>query len=197
MTTSQHRKLGWGVLTEYASYAKKIVHVYVCKRTLKAIFIIMAIFNLSHTVTVGFLASACGLIRMLKTPKFNKEYLQKALLNNHGQNILYIGMGCVGTTNFLFFAPLILYFFYGLAEFYNQMFPAASGKIKGYVDTIRNNRWYFMETKSKLEIIYFIYLLVTIPIDFGRILKCLLIGQYNMLKFRVTPETAHAAKNIN
>lgn len=81
----------------------------------KAAFIVMAMFNMSYTILVGFMASFCGLIRMLKTPQFNKEYLQKALMNTHGQNILYIGMGCVGHTNFLFFAPLMLYFFYGLA----------------------------------------------------------------------------------
>ena len=127
---------------------KKMPPIYLAETAFKAAFIVMAVFNMSYTITVGFLASLCGLIRMLKTPQFNKEYLQKALLNPHGQNILYIGMGCVGNTNFLFFAPLILYFFYGLAEFYNQMFPAGAGagspKIKGYVDTIRNNRWYFM-----------------------------------------------------
>lgn len=94
---------------------KKIPLIYVAETALKAVFIFMAIFNMSYTVTAALLASACGLIRMLKMPKFSKEYLQRALLNNHGQNILYIGMGCVGATNFLFFAPLILYFFYGLA----------------------------------------------------------------------------------
>ena len=107
-------------------------------------------------------------------------------------------MGCIGSTNFLFYAPLALYFFYGLAEFYNQKMPGAiSPKIKEAVDVIRTNRWLFMEAKSRIEIIYFIYLLITIPIDFSRILKCVLIGQYNMLKYRVSPETQHAAKNIN
>jgi hypothetical protein len=38
---------------------------------------------------------------------------------------------------------------------------------------------------------------VTIPLDFSRILKCLLIAQFNMLKFQITPETRHAATNIN
>jgi hypothetical protein len=28
-------------------------------------------------------------------------------------------------------------------------------------------------------------------------MKCLLIGQYNMLRYRVCPETQHAATNIN
>ena len=107
-------------------------------------------------------------------------------------------MGCVGSTNFLFYAPLVLYFFYALAEFYNQRMPGAiSPKIKETVDVMRHNRWLFMEGKSRIEIIYFVYLLITIPIDFSRILKCLLIGQYNMLKFRVSMETQHAAKNIN
>ena len=40
-------------------------------------------------------------------------------------------------------------------------------------------------------------MLLTIPIDFSRILKCLLIGQFNMLKYRMTNETRHAAANIN
>lgn len=42
-----------------------------------------------------------------------------------------------------------------------------------------------------------IYLIVTTPLDFSRILKALLIGQFNLLKFRVTAETKHAATNIN
>lgn len=94
---------------------RKIPTIYLAESAFKAAFIGMAVFNMSYTITVGLIASLCGLIRMLKTPQFSKDYLQRALMNNHGQNILYIGMGCVGHTNFLFFAPLILYFFYGLA----------------------------------------------------------------------------------
>lgn len=94
---------------------KKIPPIYLAETAFKAAFIVMSIFNMNYTITVGLLASACGLIRMLKTPQFNKQYLERVLRNNHGQNVLFLGMGCVGTTNFLFFAPLILYFFYGLA----------------------------------------------------------------------------------
>jgi hypothetical protein len=131
---------------------KKLPPIYLAETAFKAAFIVMSIFNLSYTIVVGLLASACGILRMLKTPQFNKQYLEKVLRNSHGQNILYLGMGCVGNTNFLFFAPLILYFFYGLSEFYNQMVPAGAGssKLRGYVDQIRNNRFYFMETKSRL-----------------------------------------------
>lgn len=181
------------------SRAKQITPIYMAETALKAAYLVMAPFNLPYTIIVGLLASLCGLFRMLKKPELNKAYLQKALMNNHGQNILYLGMGSVGVANFLFYSPIMLYFFYGLAEFYNLKFPGATGnaKIHGYVDQIRNNRWYFMETKSRLEILCFVYLLITIPIDFGRILKCLLIGQYNMLRYRVTAETKHAATNIN
>jgi len=45
--------------------------------------------------------------------------------------------------------------------------------------------------------LYFVYLLITIPIDFSRIFKCLIIGQYNLLRYRVTQETRYAATNIN
>lgn len=88
--------------------------VYPIETGLKFLFIVMAIFNLNHTITVGFIASLLGLLRMLKTPQFNREYLQRVLMNPHGQNILYIGMGCIGYINFLFYAPLILYFGYSL-----------------------------------------------------------------------------------
>lgn len=120
-------------------------------------------------------------------------------MNHHGQNVLYLGMGAAGQPNFLFYAPLLLYFFYGLAEFYNQLYPQNTGnpKLRGYVEQVRTHKWFFMETKSRLEIIYFVYLLVTIPLDFSRILKCLLMGQYNMLRYRATQETRHAATSIN
>ena len=72
-------------------------------------------------------------------------------MNPHGQNIMYIGMGCIGHTNFLFYAPLVLYFFYGLAEFYKQKMPGAiSPKILEKVEAIRHNKWYFMEAKSRI-----------------------------------------------
>lgn len=81
---------------------------------LKFLFIFMAIFNMNYTIIVGSVASLMGMLRMLKTIQFNKEYLQKVLTNAHGQNLLYIGMGSIGYVNFLFYAPLILYFAYAL-----------------------------------------------------------------------------------
>lgn len=75
----------------------------------------MGVINLPYTVLVGVVTSVCGVVRILKTPQFNKEYLQKVLLNAHGQNLIYLGMGFIGFTNFLYFAPIMLYFLYGLA----------------------------------------------------------------------------------
>lgn len=94
---------------------QQVKGIYLVETGFKAGFILMAILNLPYTTLVGLLASVCGLLRMLKIPQLNKEYLQKVRTNPHGQNLLYIGMGCMGPTNFLFFAPLALYFFYGLA----------------------------------------------------------------------------------
>ena len=131
--------------------AQNINTIYYVETCLKVLFIFMAIFNLPYTIIVGFLASLCGLLRIVKNPQLNREYLQKALMNPHGQNILYIGMGCMGQSNFLFFAPLILYFFFALAEFYNQKMPGAiSPKVNDLVNQIRQHRWTFMESKSRL-----------------------------------------------
>lgn len=45
------------------------------------------------------------------------------LLNNHGQNLMYIGIGAMGYVNFLYYAPLILFFAFGVAEYVNQKYP--------------------------------------------------------------------------
>ena len=125
---------------------------YLVESALKLVFIVMAIFNMNFTMTVGFIASFLGMIRMWKAVEFNKMYLQKILMNPHGQNILYIGMGAIGYSNFLFYAPLVLYFGYGLIELYNMKFPneKANPKLKPYIDSIRNNKFYIMEGKSRL-----------------------------------------------
>ena len=54
---------------------KKLPPIYLAESAFKAAFIVMSIFNLSYTIVVGLLASACGIFRMLKTPQFNKLYL--------------------------------------------------------------------------------------------------------------------------
>ena len=46
--------------------------IYLVESGFKFAFILMAILNTSHTIMVGFLASLCGLLRMLKTPQLNK-----------------------------------------------------------------------------------------------------------------------------
>lgn len=181
--------------------ANKPTPLYQLQTLLKAVFIVMAIFNLQYTLLIGFLVSACGIYRLLKTPQFNKQYLQSVLLRPHGQNILYIGMGLAGNANFLYYSPLILYFFYGLAEYFKMQYNKSENpQIKNllpYVQKIRSQRDLFMKTKSKLEIIYCIFLLITIPIDFSRILKCLLITQYNMLLYQINWYTKDAASYIN
>jgi hypothetical protein len=120
----------------------------------KFAFIVFSVMRHDYALIIGLLASAFGLVRMLKMPQLNKNYLQKALTNSHGQNIFYIGMGFLGYTNFLFTAPLMLYFAYSLVEFYNQMFPLAVNSppstLQSFISTIRNNRFYIMEGKSRL-----------------------------------------------
>ena len=51
---------------------QQLHNIYLAETGFKAAFIFMAIFNLSYTILIGFLASLCGLIRMLKTPQMNK-----------------------------------------------------------------------------------------------------------------------------
>jgi hypothetical protein len=85
----------------------------------------MALLNTTGTVLVALIVTLIAILRVCKRPQFNRDYAQKVLLNNHGQNLMYIGVGAMGYTNFLYYAPLILFFLFGIAEFLNQKYPNA------------------------------------------------------------------------
>ena len=51
------------------------VKLYPIENILKLAFIPMSLFNLNHTVTIAIVVSVLALLRMLKMPQFNKEYL--------------------------------------------------------------------------------------------------------------------------
>jgi hypothetical protein len=105
-------------------------------------------------------------------------------MNNHGQNLLYLSFGAVGSVNYLYYAPIVLFFGYGIVEFLKIKYP--QNGFNGYVDLIRNNKFFVFEAKGKLEIILFVYLLATLPIDFmGRIVKVVLIGQLLLMKYKI------------
>lgn len=87
---------------------------YPIETLLKAVFLITSLLNTQYTLLVAFAASAIGLLRVCKTPQFNKEYLVKVVLNNHGQNVFYIIFGTMGFINYLYYAPIALFFAYGI-----------------------------------------------------------------------------------
>ena len=83
----------------------------------------MSIFNTSFTLLVAFAGSLIGVMRVFKTIEFTKAFLQKVLLNNHGQNIMYITFGMSGQVNYLYYAPIVLFFGYGIAEYVKIKYP--------------------------------------------------------------------------
>ena len=91
-----------------------ITIAYPIETILKLVFITLSPFNVRFTLIAAFLASLVGLLRVLKTPQFNKEYLGKVFQNNHGQNLLYISFGSMGFVNYLYYAPIVLFFAYGI-----------------------------------------------------------------------------------
>lgn len=51
---------------------------------------------------------------------------------------------------------------------------------------IRNNKYFVFETKAKLEIIFLVYLILTLPFDFfGRAIKVFLLGQLLIVKYKM------------
>ena len=126
-----------------------LVHtLYTAETVLKAVFIPMALFGLPYSILVGCLASLIALYRVLKTFQVSREFLTRVVTNNHGQNLLYLTLGLMGSCNMLFFAPIMLFFGFGLVEFAKIRYPQS--KYSHYVEEIRNDRQAIMDCKGKL-----------------------------------------------
>lgn len=157
----------------------------------------MSLFNLSYTLIVAFLASLLGLIRVCKIPQFNKEYLARAITNNHGQNILYISVGCMGFVNYLYYAPIVLFFAFNIVEFVKIKFPGSNFNVL-YGDMIRHYKFYVYEGKCRIEMVFLAYCVVTLPLDFlGRAIKVFVLAQMFLVKYRINNEFRYACVSVN
>jgi hypothetical protein len=66
-----------------------------------------------------------------------------------------------------------------------------------WVQAIRDNRLAILVYKGKLEFMYEILLLCTLPFDFGLILSLVMLGQYMLLKHKLTAEFKYTMYDIN
>lgn len=175
---------------------KPIPFPYLVETLLKVVFLVMSLFNLKYTLVVAFSASIFGLLRVLKRPQFNKEYLARVLTNNHGQNLLYISIGSLGFINYLYYAPIVLFFAYNIIEFVKIKFPASS--FNAYGDVIRYNKFYVYEGKCKIELAFLAYCIVTLPFDLmGRLIKIFIMAQFLLVKYRLNNEFRYACTSVN
>lgn len=67
-----------------------------------------------------------------------------------------------------------------------------------YVNLVRNQKFYVMEGKAKLEIVYFIFLICTLPFGFmQRLMKVFILGQYLLMKYRISNEFRYGCSDIH
>lgn len=67
-----------------------------------------------------------------------------------------------------------------------------------YINLVRNQKFYVMEGKAKLEIVYFIFLICTLPFGFmQRLMKVFILGQYLLMKFRISNEFRYGCSDIH
>ena len=59
--------------------AELFLKLYPLENILKLAFLPMSLLNLDYTVAVAIAVSVLALLRMLKTPQINKEYLAYAI----------------------------------------------------------------------------------------------------------------------
>ena len=157
----------------------------------------MSLFNLNYTLFVALAASVMALFRVVGKPQFNQEYLAKVLMNNHGQNILYIALGSLGFVNYLFYSPIVLFFCFNLMEFVRIRFPTIVFN-QEYGAWISHNKFYVYEGRCRLELAFLFYCIVTLPLDFmQRAIKVFVVAQFILVKYRINPECREACRQLN
>lgn len=87
---------------------------------LKASFIFCAVLQISITWAIATVVCLLAIYRQLKTPAWNKEYAKRVFENEFAHNLLYIcGFIFVNSFKVLYYIPLILHFWIGIAEYLN------------------------------------------------------------------------------
>lgn len=98
--------------------------------------------------------------------------------------------------NYLFYAPIVIFFAYNIIEFIKIKFPANS--FNAYGDVIRYNKFYVYEGKCKAEIIFLVYCICTLPLDLmGRAIKVFIMAQFLMVKYRLSNEFRYSCTSMN
>ena len=146
----------------------------------------MSLLNLPLTLMVALAASVLAVLRVCKNPSASQLYIQRVLATNHGQNLLYIATGMIGFTNYLFYAPIVIFFAYAVVEFVKIKYPLSG--MSAYADIIRNNKNAVLECKAYLELIWVGYLVVTLPLGFiSRAVKAYITAQVLIVKYGLSP----------
>lgn len=120
--------------------------------------------------------------------------------NQFGLTLFYLAMLATqhSTRTYLFYAPISLLFFLGVVEYLNlkhrEQIPTSYLPL---IQTIRENKKAIYVAKGKLEFLYEILLVCTLPFDFQLILSVVMLGQYLFLKHKISEDFKWAMYDIN
>lgn len=130
--------------------------------------------------------------RKQKGIRFDRAYLNDALRNEYGLNVLFIlSFVSLSSKSIFFYAPLIIHFVIGINEalslFWNNN-PILLKYAPNLIASIKNMKKYLMVFKSKIEFIYFIVSIVLTLLNFSRLFSLLIYGQFVILKLRTSQD---------
>lgn len=173
---------------------------YYAEGVLKIAFIVCAILVQGYATKIAFMACLMGFFRQTGLPQWNPDYGKKALENEFLQNLFYMIPFAFfpGQQSMIFFMPLAIHFWIGIAEFINLKLPAINAKIAKYVDFTRQNRRSLMHLKCKMEIYQFGFLILFMFIGGGSNLILLIFyGNFLKTKWMINSLTKTAFSEIN
>lgn len=122
-------------------------------------------------------------------------------MNQFGMNILYFTMLALqqAPRTYLFYAPITIHFFIGIVEYLNmrQKKLVEVMRLDDFVTTVRENRNMLLVFRGKLEFLYEMLLIFTIPFDISVLLPAVMLAQYMILKHKISVEFRYAMHDMN
>lgn len=161
---------------------------------LKIAFIITAFLMPGYANMIAFIICILGFFRRTGRPRWNAEYGRIALENDFIQNIFYMVPFAFfpGQKNLMYFLPLGIHFWIGVAEFIKMRLNSVYLKLKKYVDFTIDNKHNLMYQKAKIEIMLFGFLIFMLFFGGSNLLILLFYGNFLKTKWMLNSLTKTA-----
>ncbi len=174
--------------------------IYLVETLVKVLFIGSYWLAPGYCTILAVAACFMAVYRRLKTIEFSRAYLERFLQNEYGTNILFIFSFSSTGYSLFFYAPLVLHFLTGIAEYIilaGEAWPTLKRYLGGYALKIKANRQVFLTTKAKIDMVYLPIAVILTLFNFSRLISTVVYVQYILMRSRASREFVEGTAELD